>query len=65
MKCPYRKEIHQMGDYTIENFGECYGNECPFYGKREMKHRYNGGFEEIIKPICRRAYEERSATSED
>lgn len=31
MRCPYRKTIHKCGDYTIEEFGECYKEECPFY----------------------------------
>ncbi len=58
MKCPYRKEIHTMGNWTIENFGECYEEECPFYGKTERKKRYEGGYNEVMKPICRRVSEE-------
>ena len=57
MKCPFRKEIHRIGDYTFENFLECYEEECPFYGKTEYKKRYNGGYDELISPVCRRAYE--------
>lgn len=57
MKCPFRKEIHTMGDWVVENFAECYKEECPFFGKTEHKKRYEGGYTEIIKPICRRAYE--------
>jgi hypothetical protein len=58
MKCPYRKEIHTMGDWTVENFAECYKEECPFYGKKERKKRYEGGYYEVINSICRRAQEE-------
>lgn len=57
MKCPFRKETHQIGDYTFENFGECYGKECPYFGKEQTKHRYEGGFETVILPICRRCEE--------
>ena len=57
MKCPFRKEIHKMGDWTYENFGECYKEECPFYGDRERKKRYDGGYYEVIKQVCRRACE--------
>lgn len=57
MKCPFRKETHTMGDYVVENFGECYKEECPFFGKTEHKKRYEGGYYEVINPICRRAYE--------
>ena len=31
MLCPYRKITETNGNLTIENFGECYGVECPFY----------------------------------
>lgn len=58
MKCPFRKEIHTIGDWTVENFGECYEAECPFYGKPEYKKRYDGGYYEVTKPVCRRACEE-------
>ena len=58
MKCPYRKEIHKMGDWTVVNFGECYKEECPFYDKTEHKKRYNGGYDIVIRPVCRRACEE-------
>lgn len=32
MKCPYRidKSVASNGGY-IEDYAECYGNECPFY----------------------------------
>lgn len=32
MKCPYRieKSIANNGSY-IEDYAECYGDECPFY----------------------------------
>lgn len=58
MKCPFRKEIHRMGDWTIEDFGECYKEECPFYGKKELQKRYEGGYNEVINPLCRRVCEE-------
>ena len=58
MKCPFRKETHTMGDWVVENFGECYKEECPFYGKTEYKKRYNGGYNEVMNPVCRRACEE-------
>ena len=58
MKCPFRKETHTMGAWVVENFGECYKEECPFFGKTERKKRYEGGYYEVINPVCRRAYEE-------
>ena len=58
MKCPFRKEIYVIANKTVENFAECYKEECPFWGKRERKKRYEGGYTEVIKPICRRACEE-------
>ena len=47
-------------DYNeiVEEFAECYKEECPFFGKTERKKRYEGGYYEVLKPICRRAYEE-------
>lgn len=47
-----------MGDWVVENFAECYKEECPFYGKTERKKRYEGGYYEVMKPVCRRACEE-------
>lgn len=58
MKCPYRKEIIVIANRTVENFGECYEKECPFYGKTEHKKRYEGGYYEVMNPICRRTCEE-------
>ena len=55
MKCPFRKETHNMGAWTVENFGECYKEECPFYGKTERKKRYNGGYDIVTSLVCRRA----------
>ena len=57
MKCPFRKETHTIGDWTYENFGECYKEECPFYGKKEYKKRYEGGYYELTGPGCRRVCE--------
>lgn len=59
MKCPYRKETIVIANRTVENFGECYGNECPFYGKTERKKRYEGGYYEVTKQACRRTDFER------
>ena len=58
MKCPFRKEIHKTGEWTVVNFGDCYEKECPFYGKAERKKRYNGGYDIVTSPVCRRACEE-------
>lgn len=55
MKCPYRKETIVIANRTVENFGECYGNECPFYGKTERKKRYYGGYDLVTNLVCRRA----------
>ena len=57
MKCPFRKETHTMGAWVVENFGECYKEECPFFGKTGRKKRYEGGYYEVMKPVCRRACE--------
>jgi hypothetical protein len=57
MKCPYRKIIDKSGNITTENFAECYGNDCPFFGVKEMAKRYEGGYYERINPICRRTVE--------
>lgn len=58
MKCPFRKETYVIANRTVENFLECYKEECPFYGKAAYKKRYNGGYDEVMKPVCRRACEE-------
>ena len=58
MKCPYRKETYVIANRTVENFLECYGEDCPFYGKAKYKKRYNGGYDEVTAPVCRRACEE-------
>ena len=58
MKCPFRKETYVIANRTVENFLECYEAECPFYGKPEYKKRYDGGYYEVTKPVCRRACEE-------
>lgn len=58
MKCPYRKETYIIANRTVENFLECYGEDCPFYGKEKYKKRYNGGYDEVTAPVCRRACEE-------
>ena len=58
MKCPFRKETHTIGDWVVENFGECYKEECPLYGKTQYKKQYNGGYNEVTSPVCRRACEE-------
>lgn len=60
MKCPYRKITIDNGyNEIIEEFAECYKEECPFFGKTERKKRYEGGYYEVMKPVCRRACEER------
>ena len=58
MKCPFRKETYVIANRTVENFLECYEEECPFYGRTEHKKRYNGGYNEVITPVCRRVCEE-------
>ena len=58
MKCPFRKEVHTMGDWVVENFAECYKEECPFFGKTERKKRYEGGYGDVTILVCRRACEE-------
>ena len=56
MKCPYRKITIDNGyNEIIEEFAECYEEECPFYGKAEYKKRYNGGYTEVTSPVCQRA----------
>ena len=62
MKCPYRKETYVIANRTVENFLDCYEKECPFYGKIERKKRYEGGYYEVINPVCRRACEESEET---
>ena len=59
MKCPYRKITNDNGyNHISEEFAECYGKECPFFGKTVKEKRYEGGYNEIIKPVCRRAEKE-------
>ena len=58
MKCPFRKETYVIANRTVENFLECYEEECPFYGKAKYKKRYNDGYDEATAPVCRRACEE-------
>ena len=59
MKCPFRKITIDNGyNEIVEEFAECYKEECPFFGKTERKKRYEGGYYEVMKPVCRRACEE-------
>ena len=53
MKCPYRKETAKLNGRAVENFGECYKSECPFYDKL-----VKGGNTTQITHICRRASKE-------
>ena len=58
MKCPYRKEsTTNIIGQTMESFGECYGNECPFYAKT-----VKGGQTTQITHICKRANKESEVT---
>ena len=73
MKCPFRttktikttveenpfhpnygkpKKIEETLD-----FEPCLGIECPFFGKRELRCSPNGGYHQIINPVCRKAVE--------
>jgi len=56
MKCPYRKVTIEKIGYlggTEEQFGDCYGTECPLYVPEKQ---FNGG---IITPeYCIRASQE-------
>lgn len=61
MKCPFRtvtveKTLNQEdGKVVSVEFAECIYNECPYYGKEFIKPSSSGGFDRVIKPICRRA----------
>lgn len=66
MKCPFRSVVSvrhiryatqkETGDCeTITEFAECLEHECPYYGRRILRHRENGGFEQVLEPCCRRA----------
>lgn len=57
MKCPYRKETSDVNGRTVEDFGECYGKECPFYEKT-----VKGGHTAQITHICKRANKEGEGT---
>lgn len=57
MKCPYRKETTNSNGRAVEDFGECYGSECPFYEKT-----VKGGVTTQITHICRRASKEGEVT---
>lgn len=58
MKCPFRpttirvEAANTCREETI--FEDCYGAECPYYGKMERRHRNAGGFETVVVPCCRR-----------
>ena len=62
MKCPYRKIKYADGAKLIEEFGDCYENECPFYGREVLKKRYEGGYTKILEPVCRREEKESEDT---
>ena len=66
MKCPFRTIRHvryityatkaNTTDYDeTTEFAECLESECPYFGKTVMEHRPTGGFQAVIRPICRRA----------
>ena len=44
MKCPYRKIKYTDGAKLIEDFGECYEKDCPFYGKTVLALVKDCGF---------------------
>lgn len=58
MKCPYRKITTEIDGLVIEDFAECYKGDCPYFGRKVQEKRYEGGYREIIKPECRRVYEQ-------
>ena len=62
MKCPYRKISYADGSKLVEDFGECYEKECPFYGRTVLKKRYEGGYTQLLEPACRRADKESEDT---
>ena len=59
MKCPFRtvRKVRLLEASVYEEemeFAKCLEYECPYYGKRIMRHRAEGGFEKVIEPGCRR-----------
>ena len=62
MKCPYRKIRYIDGAKSVEDFGECYEKECPFYGRIVLKKRYEGGYTQLLEPDCRRLDKESEDT---
>lgn len=58
MKCPFRFITTQKDGVTTQEFGECYGKECPFYGKEVTEHRQYYGYKTTTKPCCRRTIRE-------
>ena len=73
MKCPFRttKIVKTtIGDNPFHpaygkpvnveesiEFQPCLGIDCPYFGKRELRHSQNGGYRQITNPVCRRAVE--------
>jgi hypothetical protein len=61
VKCPFRTVTVEEqfntkdGKVTSVEFADCLKNDCPYYGKKEIKIRQSGGFETVIDPVCRRA----------
>lgn len=67
MKCPYRKitKHQQMGisstdTLDVEEFAECYGNECPFYYERWQIIDVGTGSRGNV-PHCRKSEKEGKA----
>lgn len=66
MKCPYRKITTQTVKYkdyipepvTVEEFGECYGTECPFY----YEETAIGDMGIVIPAHCRKPFAESLIT---
>ena len=58
MKCPFRKKtIINKGnivDKTVEEFCECYKEECPFYCEHPYMFNLGQSEDTEIKPCCNR-----------
>lgn len=64
MKCPYRKIIVKDAEKVLIEFGECYGEECPHYGRIERRLVFDECGRKIVeaeyRPHCRKTDSDRA-----
>lgn len=63
MKCPFRTitSVEKTPNKTVvsNDYAECLGCECPYFGKKGTRHDQTGPYY-VTVPKCRRIDDERN-----